>query len=223
MKTFLSIFLVFISYLTYSQFSKIDSLEIEFENTLELDEKMVILKKIATEAYLKDFEKIQYAVEIANKIGDETEHHEEFLIIRRIWGVTLMNNGDFDASKKQFYKNLSTMDLKKESDQAYLDYMNLSSAFRYKLELDSTQYYIEKAIKIVEETPLKNKYTSAYNNLAAYYYSRGNTSEAIEYYLKALDSASYLKSKNRVISTYSNLAQIFRETDNCKKSITYAK
>jgi two-component sensor histidine kinase len=134
-----------------------------------------------------------------------------------------MNNGDFDASKKQFYKNLSTMDLKKESDQAYLDYMNLSSAFRYKLELDSTQYYIEKAIKIVEETPLKNKYTSAYNNLAAYYYSRGNTSEAIEYYLKALDSASYLKSKNRVISTYSNLAQIFRETDNCKKSITYAK
>jgi two-component sensor histidine kinase len=223
MKTSFFISIILITSFAYSQQSKIDSLEIEFRNTSEIDEKIVFLKKIATEAYLKDFEKVKDVLKMANEIGNETNHHAELLLIRRIWGVSLMNNGDFDAAKKQFHKNLSTMDLEKESAQAYLDYMNLSSVFRYKLELDSTQYFIEKAVKIVEETPLKDKYTSAYNNLAAYYFYRGNTSEAIDYYLKALDSAIYLKSKRRVISTYSNLAQIFRETDNCKKSIRYAK
>lgn len=222
-KKTLFVILCLIVLIGYSQVKKIDSLDQVLKNSQNTTERINTIKDIVLESYLKDLKKIKEVSIIAKNIGNEKKHHSQLLLIRRVLGVSLMNNGEFNLAKKEFFTNINSLKLPNEANQAYVDYMNLSNLYRYKVELDSCELFMKKAIDLVENIPMKDKYTSAYNNYAGLFQLKGQTDKAISYYLKGIDSSKYLKFERKIISTYNNLAQLFRESGDCEKSIFYAK
>lgn len=213
-------FLLF-SFFSFGQQTKVDSLSKLLTKVSSTKEQIIIHQKICELSYVNNPKKGVHSANEILRLSKENPNFKNHFFARRYLGIYFMNKTKFDKAKTYFRDNLKEYNFNEDYRQAYTDLTNMGNVFRYQKEKDSALNYLTKAMNLVEKKKIKDKYTTIYNGIAAFYYYNNDVDTAIKYYIKAIDSSKYLKSKSKLISVYNNIGTIFKDLDNYNKAVNY--
>ncbi len=189
----------------------------------------------------KSYELVEQAFKIAQNIKDPKK--SGLSVIYHNLGYLASNLGDYALSKKQYSKSIKIMeDTHSDDYESYnKTYNALGGVMWYSAKLDSSLYYFNKALKILdktEKTPINQYYRKALvnSNIAVLNHSLGHIDEAIESskevingyqkYLDTSDDESYkLRALKNQLAAIDNLGSFYHsigEFERADKLITYS-
>ncbi len=186
----------------------IDSLELELENTHEIDKKIEIYLLIGKQYKADDIDK---AIDITNKallLANNTNADSFLGLIYTYLGDYAILQDSITAGEVYFKKAKEYID---DSNPKELVSIYLSIGNRY-IEKDNyaeaMKYYLF-GIEISEQTGYTGKLANLYNNLGVVYLNTNNAEKALNLYSQALDLFKIEKDTMNVAGTTTNIGSIY--------------
>ena len=175
---------------------------------------------------LKDYNNsLDYYLKALNIIesSDNYPKTESASLVYNI-AATYYEHNNFKAAKEAFLKSITYLDLSDEKNKDILgDYINnyhqLINCYNYFGQLDSSEYYVKKALKLNQSFPYR--ITTTYINYSRLFLTQKKYSNAKEYALKAISKGlEAYGTKNKFISVaYNILSDINISQNNYKKAL----
>lgn len=213
------------SLLIYSQ----KLLDYSLEHNLDYGKKNAYRLLGFSYSRLKNYEKSNYyyykALAEANRLNDDDLKH----IVYNDLSINYRTTKYFDSSIYYSHKLLNhykTTELKKHTDLykargINMNYMNLGNTYFFKNDLDSAEFYLDKATKGFENTNNWRFATNSLSLLGEVYFQKKD----FEYALKIADSSQKMAEKNNLKSIYGRnynlLARIHNELGNTEEYNMY--
>lgn len=132
--------------------------------------------------------------------------------------------GELDSSKR--YINLSIDNAIKYEDDGLLAKAYVSKSWLFVTPLhqfDSTLYYAQNAIDLLDTSQYSKTLDRAYNNKAIALVQTGNSLEGLEYFKKSLKINKSINDSCRVATSLHNIAKVYKHITNVSEAIEYFK
>ncbi len=222
MRRIITIIVILLVSIGYTQTNQVDSLAIElaFQNQDTLKVK-TSLKLIQSLYELKDYDKaLKYIIE-SEKLSNDLNYNRGIAEISYFKSLIYAIKDDYINAVSGYQKSKSLF--KQLGDTLSIAKVNNSIGL---IEIKRGNYakglqFSLAAIKELEKRRLINELRSAYNNLAEAYYNINAYDKAIEFYLKALNIQERLNDDIGIAHSSSRLAELYALKKENRKAIEY--
>ncbi len=211
MKKFTTVFYsFFISFLSISQNSNIDSLYNQLKFTTNDTSRINLLNQISRQNYLSGnsdeiIPSANKALILSQKINYKNGILSSYKNIASAYRMYAENQKALNYFKKALNLSEELGDKKSEAD--VLGYMGLINESQ-----DDFQQALKKilaSLKIREQIGDKKGIASSYNYIGIIYSDQNNNSKSLEYYFKSLELRKELNDKNGIAEIYNNIGVVY--------------
>ncbi len=217
-KIFLLIYL-FVSTFSFSQQTKIDSLQLEFSKTNQDTIRLRILKEIAQEAYFVDSKTYKSAAKKLLELAKKTNNIEFIGVGHNAIGRYYEQAGADSIAKRHYL--IALQEYKKINHQRGqgITLGNIAALYIGNSNIDSTRYYLHKSIVINTKNGFEINLLYNYYNLAIIESKQSNSKEAIKnirtalYYAEKLHNNRFIAYCNALIGVIYMELEMYDEAE----------
>lgn len=210
-----------ISYSSFSQSPKADSLNKILTGKIQDTVRVQTILALAEEQYLSSpalaiksceealalSEKINYADGLSSSYGWLAFLYEQQGDINKALDY---NQKALQISEKMGYK---------KSEAAILN--NIAAIYKNLGRNEEALQYHHKSLTLRKELNDKEGIATSYNNIGFIYYGQGKIREALEYYMNALQMQEDLKDYDGISTSLGNIASVYRDQQEYDKAFEY--
>ena len=223
MKRFLPIFILFFTFFSYGQQTKIDSLKIVLKTESSKEGKIVILESLnkllinygdLTSESISYFEQMALLSKELGKVGLETRAYKYL-------SECYIRKEDFIKAELLAIKSLNINDSLNNNKDYLLDINQLGRVYyhfqKYKKAIDT----YKKGISFYDKNPQGKIICSIYSNLGTAYGKTGESQKQIESYLKGAECAEKIGNFAAKSFALYNIGYIYMDLDQYEKAEKY--
>ncbi len=221
---FLIIYFLYLSFISFSQTPKIDSLINQLNNQTSKDSIYVnLLNEIADKLIAIDTDKsydyVSKALQVSESIGYQTGELNSLFVLGNIQFKKCNYQKSIELYKKSLLINTK---LKKRYGIA-INSNNIGNAYLYLGNYTEAIKYYEKALNAVEQLGDKRSVAQCMSNLGIIYKNQGNYAKALGYYEEALKTRKQFNDSIGLAQNYNNIGVIYYELEEFDKALKYYK
>ena len=186
----------------------IDSLELELDNTHEIDRKIEIYLLLSKQHKTDDIDK---AIEITNKaliLATNTKTDSFLGLIYSYLGEYAILQDSISAGEIYFKKAKDYFDHSNPKELVSI-YLSIGNRYIEKDNYAEAMKYYLFGIEISEQTGYTGKLANLYNNLGVVYLNTNNAEKALNLYSQALDLFKKEKDTMNIAGTTTNIGSIY--------------
>lgn len=210
----------------FSQQAKIDSLRAAFKLANHDTTKLNLLKEIAEETYYIDSKTYMNVADSLLALAIKTKNVKYIALGHNARGRYFHKAGNDEKSKQEY--NMSLLQYKKINDQSGMAtaYGNIATIYVGNNNIDSSRYYLNKAIRINKKNGVDTNLFFNYYNLGIAESNRNNYEGSLLNILTALKYAEKIKNTRFIAYCNSMIGVLYMEQemyDEAEKYLLKAK
>ncbi len=210
----------------FAQQTKIDSLRADFKMAKQDTLKLRLLKDIAEESYYIDSKTYIHVADSLLALAIKTKNIKYVALGHNARGRYFHKAGNDEKSKQEY--NMSLLQYKKINDQSGMAtaYGNIATIYVGNNNIDSSRYYLNKAIRINKKNGIDTNLFFNYYNLGIAESNRNNYEGSLLNILTALKYAEKIKNTRFIAYCNSMIGVLYMEQemyDEAEKYLLKAK
>ena len=210
----------------FAQQTKIDSLRADFKMAKQDTLKLRLLKDIAEESYYIDSKTYIHVADSLLALAINTKNIKYVALGHNARGRYFHKAGNDEKSKQEY--NMSLLQYKKINDQSGMAtaYGNIATIYVGNNNIDSSRYYLNKAIRINKKNGIDTNLFFNYYNLGIAESNRNNYEGSLLNILTALKYAEKIKNTRFIAYCNSMIGVLYMEQemyDEAEKYLLKAK
>lgn len=220
MKKLITIFLIAIPLILFTQTAKIDSLKNVIKDA-EGIEKADLLLALANRIQFSDIKAAQDYIDQAFALSEKLNHQEGIADAWNLSAQIAYRKGDFAEALKYYEKALKILEkidhekgLSKIYNNMALVYMNIG-------DFAKAEEYNFKSLEIKKQLDDKNGISYSLSNIGLVYWNQRNYSAAMDYFHQSLKIQNEIGDKNMIANTNNNIALAYMSLNNYEKALEY--
>jgi adenylate cyclase len=220
------IFILFLSlcsfsHSSFSQETKIDSLNKILRGAMHDTVRVQTLMALAEEHYLSSPAHAVKDCEEARTLSEKINYADGMSSSYGWLAFLYEQEGDINKALDYNQKGLQIAEKMgfKNNQAAILN--NLGAIYKNLGKNDEALMYHHKSLNLRKELNDKTGIATSYNNIGFIYFGQGRIPDALEYYMRALKTQEELKDYDGISTSLGNVASVYREQQEYDKAFEY--
>ena len=130
---------------------------------------------------------------------------------------------NFDSAYFYARQHLKLAERNQQKNQIIEAYKNISYAYDYQYEIDSTLVWYRKALLLAEKTGNLSQMCQLYNHIGIAHFYKGAYDQSLENLYKALNYSEQINDSTYIAKSCNNIAYILNKQDNPEKALDFLK